>query len=156
MLKGGLTFKSDPINPYMSQSLQKTTGSSTLVCVFALWHRANYSVVQRLQKCDKNRGRFTPTGCRDYRGSKALSSTAGRGQALWFMEAEILHGRTSQTGCYCCTQFCQLLQSMFRDKNRQNILKITHFLSCFLRAKILCVSSSVLHPFRGHCTKENE
>lgn len=108
----------------------------------------------------QEQGRFTPRGCRNCRSSKAVSSTAGRGQALWLIAAETLHGSREP---FCLSRDVSALHSSvsyykacLTDKNRQNILKLTHFLLCCLRVKILCVSSCVLHPFRGHCTKENE
>lgn len=55
MLKGGLTFKSDPRNSYMSQLLQKTIGNSTLVRFCTVTQSKLLPVVQRPKKCDKNR-----------------------------------------------------------------------------------------------------
>lgn len=76
----------------MSQSLQKTTGNSTLVCAFALWHRANTFCSSKAKEMWQKQGRFTPRGCRNCRSSKAVSCTAGRGKALGLIAAETLQG----------------------------------------------------------------
>lgn len=60
----------------------------------------------------QEQGRFTPRGCRVCRSSKVISSTAEGKRFMAYSSwdpTQQQRALPSQLGCYCYTQFCQLL-----------------------------------------------